>query len=234
MTRLLSSIRLDSQLQVKNQLYNITIAVAVLFGLGSTYFFTQEQLGIAIPSLFLLASAGTGYLFIGALILFEKQEGTLEGLIITPLRPREYLNAKIITMTALALVEAIFLIVTAYIIWYGVDFNIGLYFLGCALTQMMFTIFGIIVVVRYDKINDFLMPSAAIAIVAQLPVLAPLVGWEPFWFYLIPTYPPFLLIWGAFQPQPVAQLAFGVIGGLMWIGLFYLWAERAFDRHVIK
>lgn len=234
MSRLINAIRLDSQLQIRNQLYNIVIAVAVIFGVGVAFFFNQDQLRVAVPVIFLFASAATGYLFIGALILFEKQERTLEALIITPLRPREYLNAKIMTMTILALVEAIILIVTAYIIWYGIDFNLSLFFLGVILVQIMFTILGIIVVVRYDKINDFLMPSAAISILSEIPVLAPLVGWEPLWFYLIPTYPPFLLVWGAFDPQPVGKLIFGIVGSLVWIAIFYIWAERAFERHVIR
>ncbi|MEM7802302.1 MAG: hypothetical protein AAF633_24125 [Chloroflexota bacterium] len=234
MSRLLNSIRLDTQLQVRNQLYNIVIPIAILFGLGMAYFFTQDQLHIGIPVLFLLATAGTGYIFAAAMILFEKQEHTLDALVVTPLRPREYLNAKIISMTNIALVEGIVLIICAYIIWYGFDFNSPLYLLGCILLQIMFTIVGIIVVVRYDKINDFLMPSGLIAIVAELPTLALLIDWEPIWFYLIPTYPPLLVIWAAFEPLPTGQILFGIVGSLVWIAIFYVWAERAFYRHIIK
>ncbi|MFT7586736.1 MAG: hypothetical protein ACI9EW_003174, partial [Cellvibrionaceae bacterium] len=30
------------------------------------------------------------------------------------------------------------------------------------------------------------------------------------------------------------QLAYGVIGSLIWTVLFYVWANRAFEKHIIQ
>lgn len=235
MTRLTQSISLDTRLQTKNQLYSITVGAALAVGIALGYFFSQEALKIAIPIFFLFASSGTGYLFVAALILFEKQEGTLDALITTPLRPDEYLSSKIISLSVLALVEIGVILVTAWLIWYGpAGVNWLWLVLGTMLMQMIMTILGIIVVVRYDRINDFLMPTLLVGLGTQIPFLASLGIWNPFFFYLIPTYPPFLLLQAAFIPIPTWQLVYGLIGSLTWIAIFYVWARRAFDRHVIR
>ena len=235
MTRLTQSIRLDTRLQTKNQLYSITIGAAVAVGLVLGYFFSQEALKLAIPIFFLFASSGTGYLFVAALILFEKQERTLDALIVTPIRPNEYLSAKIISLSILALLEIGVILVTSWIIWYGpAGINWLWLVLGTMLMQIIMTILGIIVVVRYDRINDFLMPTLLVAFVTQIPFLAALNIWEPAFFYLIPTYPAFLLLLAAFEPIPTWQLAYGLIGSAVWIAIFYKWATRAFERHIIQ
>ncbi|MFT5196882.1 MAG: fluoroquinolone transport system permease protein [Candidatus Promineifilaceae bacterium] len=235
MTRLTHSISLDTRLQTKNQLYSITIGSALAVGAALGYFFSQESLKFAIPIFFLFASSGTGYLFVAALILFEKQEHTLDALIVTPLRPNEYLSSKIISLSLLALLEIGMILIAAWIIWYGAaDINWIWLILGVLFMQCMMTILGIIVVVRYDRINDFLMPTLLVAFVTQLPFLAGLNIWQPFFFYLIPTFPPFLLLLAAFNPIPIWQLAYGVIGSLIWTVLFYVWANRAFEKHIIQ
>ena len=235
MSRLTQSISLDTRLQTKNQLYSITIGAALAVGLALGYFFSQEALKIAIPIFFLFASSGTGYLFIAALILFEKQEHTLDALITTPLRPDEYLSAKIISLSLLALVEIGVIVLTGWIIWYGpAGINWLWLVLGTMLMQIIMTILGIIVVVRYERINDFLMPTLLVALITQIPFVAALGIWEPFFFYLIPTYPAFLLLQAAFTPITAGQIIFGLIGSLIWIIIFYIWARQAFDRHIIQ
>ena len=42
------------------------------------------------------------FVFLAGLLLIEKGQGTLEGLIVTPLRSSEYLLAKILSLTVLA------------------------------------------------------------------------------------------------------------------------------------
>ena len=235
MTRLTQSISLDTRLQTKNQLYSITVGAALAVGVCLGYFFNQEALKFAIPIFFLFASSGTGYLFVAALILFEKQERTLDALIVTPLRPDEYLSSKIISLSVLAIVEISVILVAGWIIWYGpAGVNWIWLILGTLCMQIMMTILGIIVVVRYDRINDFLMPTLLVAFVTQIPFLAGLNIWEPFFFYLIPTYPPFLMLLAAFNPIESWQLIYGIVGSIAWIAIFYFWARSAFDKHIIQ
>ena len=42
---------------------------------------------------------GTFY-FMGGLVLLEKDEGSLEARVTTPLKPTEYLSAKVLTLTS--------------------------------------------------------------------------------------------------------------------------------------
>ncbi|MEM8857548.1 MAG: hypothetical protein AAGD96_04465 [Chloroflexota bacterium] len=234
MSRFTQSLQLDTKLQTKNQLYSITIVVAIAVGIALSYFFSQESLRIAIPVFFLFAAAGTGYLFIAALILFEKQEHTLDALIVTPLRPSEYLISKVLSLSLLVIIEGAVIVALAWAFWYGLDFGWPWLLGGLIAMQVIMTIFGIIVVVRYDKINDFLMPTFLVVMVTQLPFTAAIGLWEPFFFYIIPTYPPFLLMRAAFETIPTWQIIYGIVASAAWIGGLYYWAFKAFDKHIIQ
>ena len=234
MSRFTQSLQLDTKLQTKNQLYAITVGAAVAVGVALGYFFSQESLKIVIPIFFLFAAAGTGYLFVAALILFEKQEHTLDALIVTPLRPNEYLSSKVLSLSLLAFIEGGIILGIAWAFWYGFDFGWPWLFAGLVSMQVIMTIIGIIVVVRYDRINDFLMPTLLIAMISQLPVLAAIGLWEPFIFYMIPTYPPFLLMRAAYESIPTWQIIYGIVASAAWIGGLYYWAFKAFDKHIIQ
>lgn len=232
--RLLQSMKLDVQLQARNYLYQIVFVLAVFAGLGLWYFFDEPLLGRVLPAFFLFVSAGTGYMFVAALVLFEKRENTLKGLVVTPLRPSEYIQSKLITLTALGVGESLIVLILAYVVWYGLGFNILLFLVGVIGLTLINTLAGLIIVVRYDSINNFLMPTLLFAAVTQIPFTAAFGLWEPFFFYALPTFPPLLLVLGAFDPISTGQLVYGVVGTAVVIGLLYWWSQIAFDRHIMQ
>ena len=232
--RLVQSMKLDVQLQARNYLYQIVVVLAILAGLGIWYFFDQDYLGRVIPAFFLFVSAGTGYMFIAALVLFEKRENTLMGLVVTPLRPSEYIQSKLITLTALGIGESLIVLVLAYVVWYGFGFNVALFLIGIIGLTVINTLFGLIIVVRYDSINNFLMPTLLFAGITQMPFTAAFGLWEPVFFYAIPTFPPLLLLLGAFNPITTGQIIYGVVGTIAVTAGLYWWGQVAFDRHIMQ
>lgn len=237
MARLLSAMKTDLLLQVRTHLYTIGIGAGVLVAAVLAWLATPDQLPAWIPTLMLLVVGGSTMLYVAAMILFEKEQGTLKATVVSPLRPSEYLWSKIVTLTTLATVESIVMIGGAMLIMsfsQGLSLpNIPLLFGGIIAIGIIYTLVGILLIVRYDKITDFLMPMSAVAVILQLPFLY-FIGWvESPILLVIPTSAPTVLMQGAYGPLETWQWLYtiGYTAALI-IGLT-LWAYRAFNRHII-
>jgi fluoroquinolone transport system permease protein len=96
-----------------------------------------------------------GMFFVGGMVLLERGQNIFESLFVTPLRVREYLVSKAISLTLLSVVTC-FLIAT---LTFGLDYHGGLFFLGIVLTSVLFTLLGIGTAVRARSLNGFSYPS---------------------------------------------------------------------------
>ena len=237
MTRILSAMKMDLLLQVRTNLYTIGIGAGVLVAAVLAWLATPDQLPAWVPTLMLLVVGGSTMLYVAAMILFEKEQGTLKATIVSPLRPSEYLWSKIVTLTTLATVESIVMIGGAMLV---MSFsqrlslpNIPLLFAGITAIGIIYTLVGIVLIVRYDKITDFLIPVSAVAVILQLPFLY-FIGWvESPILLIIPTSAPTLLMQAAYRSLQPWQW-FYTIGytAVLIVGLT-LWAYRAFNTHII-
>ncbi|MCB0193925.1 MAG: hypothetical protein KDJ65_18385 [Anaerolineae bacterium] len=237
MSRLLSALKMDAIIQVRTNLYTIGISAGVIVAIALWQLSRPEQLFLVIPTLMLLVVGGSTLLYVAGLIIFEKDEGTLKATIVSPLRTSEYLWSKIITLTALATLEAIVMIGgTMLLMRFSTDLtlpNIPLLLAGIVAIGVIYTLIGIVLVVRYNAITDFLIPMSGVAVVLQMPFLY-FLGWvtHPL-FLVIPTSAPTMLMQGAYIPLADWQWLYGIgyttilIGGLAW------WAYRAFQWHII-
>ncbi|MGB0386214.1 MAG: hypothetical protein ACPGWR_15505 [Ardenticatenaceae bacterium] len=240
MRRLLSAIKTDVTVQVRNNLYAIGIGVGALVAVVLSQLASPEQLSLAVPTLMLLVVGGTTLLYVAGMILFEKDEGTLNAVIVSPLRPAEYLWSKIITLTALATLESAVMIGGAMLImsWSAEPAeltlpNIPILLIGIIAIGIIYTLIGVILVVRYNQITDFLMPMAAIAVILQLPFLYFLGIVEQPLLLIIPTSAPTVLMQGAYIQLEAWQWLYAIAyTGLLIIGL-NIWATRAFHTHII-
>jgi fluoroquinolone transport system permease protein len=98
---------------------------------------------------------------------------------------------------------------------------------------VIYTLIGIILIVRFDRITDFLIPMSMIAVLLQLPFLY-FLGWivHPV-FLIIPTSAPAMLMQGAYIPLMTWEWGYAVVYTAIQIGLFSVWAYRAFNTHII-
>jgi fluoroquinolone transport system permease protein len=237
MNRLLAAMKMDVTLQVRTQLYSIGIGAGVLVAVALAWLAQPQQMVLLIPTLMLLVVGGSTMLYVAAMILFEKEQGTLKATIVSPLRPSEYLWAKIITLTFLATVESVVMIGGAMLIMSFSDEvalpNILLLLLGIVGIGIIYTLIGIVLIVRYDKITEFLIPLSAVAVILQLPFLY-FLGWvEHPLFLLIPTSAPTVLMQGAYIQLPGWQWLYALGYTAVLITVLTIWAYRAFQTHII-
>ncbi len=232
MTRLLSTFRWDLTRQFRYGFYYVSallilILVALLHQLpgdGSIDF------GLLIPALVVLSLVMTTFYFMGALVLLEKGEGTLAALVVTPVRDTEYLASKVASLSLLAMVETLLLILLIY----GTAFEPLPLLAGMSLLGGFYTLIGFVAIARYDTINEYLLPSILITIALGLPLLDHFGLWESVLFYLHPVQPALVLLRAAFAPMEMWQLAYGVLGASAWVGLSFVWARQLFHRFVVR
>lgn len=227
--RLASTMMLDFKQQVRYGFivaaaFSVIVMVAMLSQLdtkGSQLFLPVFILGNLL--------LGTFY-FIAGMVLFEKGEGVLQGLIVTPLRVDEYLGSKVLTLTALAIVENL---VIATVI-FGTGYNVPLLVAGTILTAIIYVLLGFVVVSRYSSISEYLMPSALITIFLTLPLFDYLKVFETPLMYLHPMQAPLVLLKAAVVPVETWQLAYGVAYSLVLVLAMFVLSKRAFYRHIVN
>lgn len=237
MTRLLTAMKTDVTVQVRTNLYTIGIGAGLLVAVALAWLASPEQLFTYVPTLMLLVVGGSTLLYVAGMIIFEKDEGTLNANIVSPLRTSEYLWSKIGTLSALATLEAVVMIGGAMLMMSFTDEltlpNIPILLVGIIAIAVVYTLIGIVTVVRFETITDYLIPMAGIAVVLQLPFLYYL-GWvEHPLLLIIPTSAPAMLMQGAYVQLSAWEwlYALGYTAALV-VGLA-AWAQRAFHTHIV-
>ena len=228
MHRLAATVRLDLRLQMRNGFY-----YAVAFVLAC-WFVVLTRLpaidwGYVLPAVVFGNLVMINFYFVAGLVLLEKGEGTLEAQVVTPLASWEYLASKTLTLAALAVVEQVVIVWSAY----GGGFAAGPLVAGIVLAGVLYTLTGFLLVARYRSINEFMFPSVLFTTILSLPLLHYFGLWDTWLLYLHPFAAPLVLLGGAFRPIAPTEWAYGALYSAAWAGILLLAGQRAFDRFIV-
>ena len=228
MHALAATLSLDVRLQARNGFY-----YAVAFVLACWFVLLTRlpaiEWGYVLPAVVFGNLVMVNFYFVAGLVLLERDEGTLEAQVVTPLADWQYLGSKMATLTALSLVEQVVIVWSAH----GGGFAGGPLVAGIVLAAVLYTLTGFVLVARYRSINEFMFPSVLFTAILSLPMLHYFGLWDSWLLYLHPFTAPLVLLAGAFRPMPAWQLVYGVLYGALWAGLLLLAARRAFDRYIV-
>ncbi len=230
MSRLSNTLRLDSMLQARYKVYLIVVGATFGLALALRALVTPEQLHFFMPVLVMYGVSLTTVFLVGVLLLLERGEGTLNVVMVSPLRPTEYLASKLITLTTLALVESAIMAGVAY----GLGFSFGWLVLAVVMRASMGVGVGVAVGVRYGSITKFLLPGILASHAFDFPIIWYFELWPTSLFYLWPSMPPLLLAKTAFLPVEPLQLVYAFVYGTLVVGAALFWASRAIDRFVVR
>jgi fluoroquinolone transport system permease protein len=232
MRRLLTALRWEATLQARHQFYALTAIVALVWValLHLLPGAARADPALLVPAFVLTNFQVTAFYFVAALVLLEKGQGVVHALVVTPLRPSEYLLAKALSLAALATAEnglVVLLVFGRGVAW-------GWLLLGMAAMGVVYALLGLVAVARFAAINTFLMPSAGYLTLLTLPLLG-YYGILPWWaFAPHPLMPPLVLVEAACRPVGGAMLGYGVLGSVAWLSLAFAWARRRLLRHVVS
>ncbi len=229
MNRLLSTLKLDVALQWRNGFYYASLFVAITMIIVMRNMFSPEMLKVVIPY-FLYIAMSIAFFFIAGLVLLEKSEGILESMVVSPLRTSEYLYSKIITLTAMMLIENLFIIICSY----GYDLYWITLLTGALLISVQYALLGLILIARFDSVTDFIMPAVLCTTIIQLPFFN-FIDKIPQWMFIPwPSYGPLLLFQGAFQSITFYQYIYAIVYPVIAIVIFFYLAHRSFERFIIR
>jgi fluoroquinolone transport system permease protein len=176
--------------------------------------------------------------FIAGALFFEKGERTVFALLTTPLRFRHYLTSRLLTMSALALVTCVVVVLVDY--GPGVD---PLPFLaGVVLMAFLMLLAGFVTAPLFPLISEWILPSTLDPRPSTLVLVvasAPVVGYSGLYphpaFSLVPADGPLRLLGAAFDQVPIPGWQWVYVIGYpaLWIAALFLLARRVFHRYVI-
>lgn len=218
----------DVRLQFRYGFYAVYAVLTAAYALGLTQVppaFRERTLVLLV----LTDPSVLGFYFVSALVLIEKREGALEALAVSPLGVRGYLRAKVASLTALAVVASLALVLLAHPRGVNLPLLVG----GVALTSAFFVSVGLVAVSRFDTIEDYFFSALGYGAVMFAPLVGYLGVFETSLFWLLPARPARLLVAGAFEGIAPWELAYAVgylLAGTA-VGLFV--ARRRFERDVL-
>ncbi|MEM9675850.1 MAG: hypothetical protein AAF992_24885 [Bacteroidota bacterium] len=228
MKALTNLLRWDLLLLHRNQLIVISLLVAgVYLGL----FYLLKDLGNLEKLLVLLIyndPVVTGLMFVGALVLFEKDQHTLEALAISPLSTDTYLWSKAISLTLVALGTSLIMAWAGY----GWQFQYVHFMMGVIGASLFYIFLGGWMVAQANSFNQFLVRMIPLLILTALPFIPFFGAASSGWFYPIPSYPSILLLQAAFEGISTTEIVYAYgYGTLAVVGSYYL-ARASFRKHV--
>lgn len=162
--------------------------------------------------------AAMGLFFMGAIVLLEKSQRVTSFFAVSPLRALEYVCSKVLSLSLIALVVAAALAIAA-----GCPSLLSM-LVGTFLSSVFFTLTGILVATKITSLNQFLLATVPVEILAFVPAILHLFGIAP--AFLRP-FPPNVCM------DLIAGRGFSVIGLVLTAALIVLLTFTA-SRCVMK
>ena len=234
MSNLKNMLKWEYTLLYRYKIIHISILSVVLY-----FIITQSIPDLDKPifhtMLLFFDPAIVGIMFVGALVLFEKSENVLQALVVTPMQVDDYLLSKIISLTVLSVISASIFIALLNLFG-GIDFNVLYLGISIILTSVMLILLGFIIVSRVNSINEYLMAFAVLFLgLIFFPMLHLSGLYENIIFYAWPTQASFILFKGVFASASLEtwEIAYAIGYQLLWIGVFFWLAKKAFYKHIV-
>lgn len=229
MTQLKTMLKWDVILQSRYKIIHLSILSVIVYYMSL----------VAIPSLnttefktlyLIMDPTLIGIMFVGALVLFEKTENTLQALTVTPMETRMYFLSKIISLTILSVVSGFLFVFLSH----GFDFHYFYMIAGIVLTSIFLILLGFLLVARCRSINEYLALMMIAFLLLFVPPLFDLSGiYENVVFYLWPSQASFLLFNGVFGAVSLYDTIYALAYLVIWIVGCYILAKKAFYTHIV-
>lgn len=222
----------DLKVGLRNYTYPIYLLSALAYGMIIRMF--PPSYHATTAPLFLFMEPGlVGFMFVGAIIMFEKKDGVVGALSVTPLEWRDYYLAKAMIMVILGLAGA------AVILSVGTGFvgNWPYVLLGVALTSIVYTFLGIGIAAKHRNLDDYFVPMVAIIAISLLPFAAYhnlLTGSWTKALYVIPSYQSLYLLQTGFKEVASDTLIIAIVALLVWALIAYQVAKTRFYKYAVE
>lgn len=228
MNTLLNLIKIDLKLLIKYNLLSVSIFISGIYILIFKIFDVGSYHPL-VSAIIFSDPAMLGFIFIGVMVLFEKQQNTLQALSVCPVKLEKYIWSKAISLTILALPICFGIVFSAH----GFNFNYFAFITAMLLSSVLFALLGFIGVARVQTFNQYIIIIPLFLAPAIIPLLALFDLWFHPLFYLIPTQASLLLFKAVFEPIQPLEWIYSITYLTFWlIGTRYF-AIRSYKKYLL-
>ena len=225
--RILKALKADIMFQFKQGFYFVYIALTI------AYMIVIGQLPtamgrIAVPLVVFSDPSVVGFFFIGGIIMLEKIQGILQYIVVTPLRTKEYLLSKVISLAVLSEFAGFAI---AFATYEG-KFNMLLLFIAILLTSSIFTLYGFIVAAGCNTINQYFVKMVPYMLVLIIPCLLLIKYPYSIWLDLFPSVTGLKLIFGCFHGIGILTVGIYTIYLVVVNLILFKFVENFFERRL--
>lgn len=232
MYRLIKLIELDFKLIVRNKILAVAALVTFLYVI-IIQVLPEESFTMVLTLMIFSDPVMLGFMFTGAMVLFEKSSNTIQALSVTPVRPGEYLISKGIALTTIAFAASLVMAMA------GVRLNFSFLYLSAAvvLSSLLFIFGGFVGVSRVRTFNQYFIVIPIFMIPTCLPFLNYFGATDTWVWYIVPTQASLILFRAAFEGTadlPMAEIAYALLYLPAAVLISYVFAERAYFKMLTK
>lgn len=240
MKSFVSLLRMDARLAFRYGLIYAALFVCLVY-IGVFMPLSPALRSMFLPFIIYIDLAIFGFYFLGAWIFFERQEDTLNALMLTPIRFSHYIWSKVLVLSLISVIVSLLL---AFLLIPGFSFLSSLLLtLSIVLNSILFCMVGLWSVLRYSSFSHFLPFSIFLLFFFQLPtfdyfnlIAANSLG-KLLWL-LHPSYSCMKLISSSFDcclygMDYVSILLYFALT-VLWIIVFQRFAFRAFRHYILE
>ncbi|MGD6834478.1 ABC transporter permease [Sutcliffiella halmapala] len=169
-----------------------------------------------------------GAFFVGGIVLLEKSQGVYDAFFVTPLSVGEFLISKVLSLSIISLLSSV-----AILFMVHSNFDVIPFVVGILLSSVVFTLIGLLLAVRVNTVNQFLLTSPLVLMIFFVPAVGLIELWDSIFFKWLPSYAGLLLIEGTFHDLKIGELFLGISILLLWAVILYLWAKHDFHKFIL-
>lgn len=227
--RTVSAIASDMKFQIRHGFYGVYLLVCGLYVL-LLHFLSPGYKEKAALLLTFSDPGALGLIMAGGIVLLEKDQGVHDSLFVTPLRLREYLIAKAVSISVISLCAAWAILVLSL----GIPAAPVRFSIGILLTSGLFTLLSVGIVARAQSINGFILLSQLFSLPLAIPLLG-FFGIGPDIIYgFFPTHGSLVLLESAYRPVSSMETFYAIAVLLVGNAAVYIWAYRSFERRILS
>jgi fluoroquinolone transport system permease protein len=175
--RLWKAVKADMLFQYKQGFYFVYVFIVAMY-LVLLSFLPEKIFLTATPLVVFSDPSLLGLFFIGGIILLEKGQGVLTVLVVSPLRTKEYIIAKVISLGFISVLAAV--AITLFSGYQQVNWIVLV--ASALLTSAVFTFSGIMITAGCNTVNQYLLKTIPWMLLLILPCFA-LVGFPGSWIF---------------------------------------------------
>lgn len=224
--KILTLTKLDLKLQMRSGIPFLYLGVTILY-VTLLYFLPANWEEKIFPIILATDPSVMGFLFVGAILSFEKDQGTLAPLGVSPLTLDYYITAKVLSLGGTAILSAL---IVAVIIK-GTLIAIIWVFLAVGLTAPFFILLGISISLKFRNLSSYFILSGVVDIPALAPFILSILGLNSPWLLLLPTQGTYLMLTMASGKEvPLWQIPIAIASLILWTILAWIGANLSLKK----